>query len=119
MGIPVTKIILKTSKTIAIIYANNCANVWDEADKKLKSWISEHGSNIDFSYTIRYKDGYNLEGNEKLTIGCNINLKERIKNMAHYYAGKSCPQYMSDQHYNAIIETRKRSMVQFVSTYEH
>lgn len=119
MSIPVTKIILKTSKTIAIIYSNTCANVWDEADKRLKGWIKDHGSNVDFSYIIMYKDGYNLEGSEKLTIGCNINLKDSIKNMAHYYAGKSCPQHMSDQRYNSIIAERKSSMQQFVSTYEH
>jgi hypothetical protein len=119
MSIPVTKIILKTSKTIAIIYSNTCANVWDEADKRLKGWIKDHGSNVDFSYIIMYKDGYNLEGSEKLTIGCNINLKGLVKNMAHYYAGKSCPQHMSDQRYNSIIAERKNSMQQFVSTYEH
>mgnify|MGYP000331889209 CR=1 FL=1 len=119
MSIPVTKIILKNSKTVAIIYSNSCPDVWAEADKRLNEWIKQDGPNVEFSYIIMYKDGYNLEGNEKLTIGCNINLKGLIKNMAHYYAGKSCPQHMSDQRYNAIIAERKRSMLQFVSTYEH
>lgn len=119
MSIPVSKIILSSDENSAVIYACNCKDVWKAADDQLSNWVKKNPSNNDYRYVIVYADGYRLEGTEKISIGCRCDLKERIKNAAHYYAGKSCPQHMSDSQYNLIIADRKNSMQRFVSTYEH